>query len=78
MNIAIWDKGRNAERTIHRSKAVGEPPFMLAISVLSALTHAVSGATGHRVFPKLNAPATPERILMAVDAAREEAEHLTA
>ncbi|MAP94500.1 MAG: xanthine dehydrogenase molybdopterin binding subunit [Ponticaulis sp.] len=73
MNIKIWDKGRNVERTIHRSKAVGEPPFMLAISVFSALTHAVSGATGHTVFPKLHAPATPERILMAVDAARAEA-----
>lgn len=76
MNIRIWDKGRNHERTIHRSKAVGEPPFMLAISVFSALTHAVSGATGHRVFPQLDAPATPERILMAVDAARAEAETL--
>jgi xanthine dehydrogenase large subunit len=43
---------------------------MLAISVFSALTHAVSGAAEHKVFPKLDAPATPERILMAVDAAR--------
>ena len=77
MNIKIWEKGRNAERTIHRSKAVGEPPFMLAISVFSALTHAVSGATGHKVFPKLDAPATPERILMAVDAARADAEKLS-
>ncbi|MEM5517691.1 xanthine dehydrogenase molybdopterin binding subunit [Henriciella sp. AS95] len=73
MNIKIWDKGRNEERTIHRSKAVGEPPFMLAISVLSALTHAVSGATGHKVWPRLDAPATPERILMAVEAACAEA-----
>lgn len=73
MNIDIWEKGRNSERTIHRSKAVGEPPFMLAISVFSALTHAVSGSTGHTVFPQLDAPATPERILMAVDAAREKA-----
>lgn len=71
-NIGLWDAGENREPTIHRSKAVGEPPFMLAISVLSALTHAVSGATGHRVFPRLDAPATPERILMAVEAAREQ------
>lgn len=76
MNIEIWDKGRNAERTIHRSKAVGEPPFMLAISVFSALTHAVSGATGHKVFPALDAPATPERLLLAVEAAREQAKAL--
>ncbi|MEM9939322.1 MAG: xanthine dehydrogenase molybdopterin binding subunit [Pseudomonadota bacterium] len=72
-NIEIWDKGRNQEHTIHHSKAVGEPPFMLAISVFSALTHAVSGAASHKVFPKLDAPATPERILMAVETARGEA-----
>ena len=69
-NVEIWDKGRNQEHTIHHSKAVGEPPFMLAISVFSALTHAVSGAAHHKVFPELDAPATPERILLAVDAAR--------
>ncbi|MEM9178424.1 MAG: xanthine dehydrogenase molybdopterin binding subunit [Pseudomonadota bacterium] len=69
-NVEIWDKGRNQEHTIHHSKAVGEPPFMLAISVFSALTHAVSGAARHEVFPDLDAPATPERILMAVEAAR--------
>ena len=70
-NVEIWDKGCNPEHTIHHSKAVGEPPFMLAISVFSALTHAVSGAAEHKVFPALDAPATPERILMAVDAARD-------
>ncbi|MEM7637510.1 MAG: xanthine dehydrogenase molybdopterin binding subunit [Pseudomonadota bacterium] len=69
-NVEIWDQGRNQEHTIHHSKAVGEPPFMLAISVFSALTHAVSGAARHKVFPDLDAPATPERILMAVEAAR--------
>lgn len=72
LNIRLWEGGENRQPTIHRSKAVGEPPLMLAISVLSALTHAVSGAAGHRVFPRLDAPATPERILMAVEAAREE------
>ena len=70
-NVEIWDKGHNQEHTIHHSIAVGEPPFMLAISVFSALTHAVSGAAEHKVFPDLDAPATPERILMAVEAARE-------
>ncbi|MEL6727142.1 MAG: xanthine dehydrogenase molybdopterin binding subunit [Pseudomonadota bacterium] len=70
-NVDIWENGHNRERTIHHSKAVGEPPFMLAISVFSALTHAVSGAAEHKVFPTLDAPATPERILMAVEAARE-------
>jgi len=64
-NIHLWNAGHNREPTIHRSKAVGEPPFMLALSVLSALTHAVSSVTG-RSTPVLDAPATPERILRAL------------
>ncbi|MEM6850367.1 MAG: xanthine dehydrogenase molybdopterin binding subunit [Pseudomonadota bacterium] len=67
-NIKIWEKGENREPTIHRSKAVGEPPFMLAISVFSALTEAVASVSGGRAFPALDAPATPERVLTAVDA----------
>jgi xanthine dehydrogenase large subunit len=67
MDIRLWTPGRNAEPTIHRSKAVGEPPFMLAISVFSALTHAVSAAVPGRGLADLDAPATPERILAAID-----------
>ena len=70
MEIAIWERGRNAEPTIHRSKAVGEPPLMLAISVFSALTQAVAAAAPGRGLPKLDAPATPERILAAIDELR--------
>ncbi|MDB5458290.1 MAG: aldehyde oxidase [Caulobacteraceae bacterium] len=66
-NVALWRGGRNAEPTIHRSKAVGEPPLMLAISVLSALGHAVAATAGARLPPRLDAPATPERILAAID-----------
>lgn len=62
-NVALWD-GRNVEDTIYRSKAVGEPPFMHGISALMALSNAVS-ACGDS-YPSLDAPATPERILMAV------------
>jgi xanthine dehydrogenase large subunit len=69
-NIAIWDKGRNVEDTIYRSKAVGEPPLMLAISAFNALTDAVYAASGYRYFPALDAPATPERILTAIEDAR--------
>ena len=65
--IAIWDKGRNREETIFRSKAVGEPPLMLAISVFSALWDAVASVGEHRLAPDLDAPATPERVLMAVE-----------
>jgi xanthine dehydrogenase large subunit len=70
MEIAIWERGRNCEPTIHRSKAVGEPPLMLAISVFSALTQAVGAAAPGKGLPKLDAPATPERILAAIDELR--------
>jgi xanthine dehydrogenase large subunit len=72
-NIAIWQPGENRENTIHRSKAVGEPPLMLAISVFSALTDAVASVGGHRVMPNLDAPATPERILAACNDVRKRA-----
>jgi xanthine dehydrogenase large subunit len=70
MEIAIWERGENAEPTIHRSKAVGEPPLMLAISVFSALTQAVAAAAPGQGLPKLDAPATPERLLAAIDELR--------
>jgi xanthine dehydrogenase large subunit len=70
MEIAIWEGGRNAEPTIHRSKAVGEPPLMLAISVFSALTQAIAAAAPGKGLPKLDAPATPERLLAAIDELR--------
>ena len=73
-NLALWRLGENREMTIHRSKAVGEPPLMLAISVFSALTDAVASVAGHRVLPNLDAPATPERILAAMDDVRRRAE----
>ncbi|MCX8475749.1 MAG: xanthine dehydrogenase molybdopterin binding subunit [Sphingomonas sp.] len=65
MDITLWD-GANAEATIHRSKAVGEPPLMLAISVFSALTQAVAAAAPGKGLPFLDAPATPERVLTAI------------
>jgi len=62
-NVQIWDKGRNREKTIHRSKAVGEPPLMLAISVHSAINLAIASKLGGQHLPSLNTPATPEAIL---------------
>ncbi|MGH6909278.1 MAG: xanthine dehydrogenase molybdopterin binding subunit [Phenylobacterium sp.] len=69
-NMRLWERGENTVATIHRAKAVGEPPLMLAISVFSALTDAVASVGGHKVLPKLDAPATPERILLAVEDVR--------
>jgi len=65
LRIDLWD-GENVEPTINRSKAVGEPPFMLAISVFSALNRAIAAARGTPGIPALNAPATPEAILKAL------------
>jgi len=64
-NVALWD-GENPEETIHKSKAVGEPPFMHGISVLMALSDAVAACGDGTLYPDLNAPATAERILTAV------------
>ena len=66
MNIGLWSGGENREPTVHRSKAVGEPPLMLAISVHQALSDAVSSISGYRFVPELNAPATPEALLHAI------------
>jgi xanthine dehydrogenase large subunit len=71
--VALWAPGENREPTIHRSKAVGEPPLMLAISVFSALTDAVAAVADHQVMPDLDAPATAERILAAVEDVRRRA-----
>ena len=59
-------KNRNVEDSIHRSKAVGEPPLLLPFSVFFAIRDAVSAVGDHKVNPPLNAPATSEAILDAV------------
>ncbi len=71
-NVRLFGR-RNEADTIHRSKAVGEPPLLLAFSVFFAIRDAVSAVGGHRVDPPLRAPATSEAILDAVEAVREQA-----
>ncbi|MEL7211826.1 MAG: xanthine dehydrogenase molybdopterin binding subunit [Pseudomonadota bacterium] len=66
-NVDLADWSENRENTIKRSKAVGEPPFMLGISVFEALSMAVASVDDYRTCPRLDAPATPERVLMAVE-----------
>ncbi|MEM9582755.1 MAG: xanthine dehydrogenase molybdopterin binding subunit [Pseudomonadota bacterium] len=66
-NVSLW-QGENAAQTIYRSKAVGEPPLMLGISALMALSDAIASCgTG---YPALDAPATAERVQRAVKALR--------
>ncbi len=73
MNTELYARGRNVEATIHRSKAVGEPPFMLANSVFLALRDAVASVGEGKCSPQLNAPATPEEVLKAVQAVQSKA-----
>jgi xanthine dehydrogenase large subunit len=69
-NVALADWSENREMTIRRSKAVGEPPIILAISVVEALSMAVASVADYRVCPRLDTPVTPERVLMAVEGLR--------
>lgn len=69
-NVALTDWSEAYEPTIHRSKAVGEPPLPLGMSVLHALSDAVASVADHRICPRLDAPATPERVLMAIERLR--------
>ena len=71
-NTRLFD-GANRHDSIHRSKAVGEPPLLLPFSVFFAIRDAISAAGGHRVDPPLQAPATPEAILRAVTAVQQAA-----
>jgi xanthine dehydrogenase large subunit len=70
-NVDLLEGVANREATIFRSKAVGEPPLMLAISVLHALSDAIASTADYRFCPQLDAPATPERILFAIERLEE-------
>lgn len=73
-NVTLFDRP-NAEDSIYHSKAVGEPPFMLAISVWCAIKDAIASVADYRVDPDLPAPATPEKVLMAINALRGDTHH---
>ncbi len=65
--VKLVEKRKNPEDTVFHSKAVGEPPFMLGISVWCALKDAVASVSDYRKYPHIDAPATPERVLWAVE-----------
>ncbi|ALD64985.1 xanthine dehydrogenase [Arthrobacter sp. LS16] len=69
-NVEFLDDAHE-DGVVYGSKAVGEPPLMLAFSVREALRQAVAafGPAGHRV--KLASPATPEAVFWAVQEARD-------
>jgi len=64
MRIAIWARGENRELTVRRSKAVGEPPLMLAVAAHQAIGDAIASVRPD--YHALDAPATPERVLAAL------------
>ncbi|MBR8500718.1 xanthine dehydrogenase molybdopterin binding subunit, partial [Burkholderia cenocepacia] len=68
-NVRLF-QNRNVEDSIHRSKAVGEPPLLLPFSVFFAVRDAVAAVGDYRVNPPLDAPATGESILRAIGAVR--------
>jgi xanthine dehydrogenase large subunit len=68
--VRMLENSPNQEDTIYRSKAVGEPPLMLAISTFLAIRDAVAGVSG--LLPDLVAPATPEAVLRCVEAIGED------
>jgi xanthine dehydrogenase large subunit len=72
--VHILEDAPNRVPTIYRSKAVGEPPLMLAIAVWLAIRDAVARVGGYRHLPDLDAPATPEAILAALDDIHQRAE----
>jgi xanthine dehydrogenase large subunit len=72
-NVALLENARNREETIFRSKAVGEPPLMLAISVLHALSDAIASVADYKLCPRLDPPATPEKVLFAIERLKQRA-----
>lgn len=72
-NVELLEGHPNSMASLYRSKAVGEPPFMLGICVWSALRDALSSLTDYQQSPHLDTPATPERVMLAANAIREKA-----
>jgi xanthine dehydrogenase large subunit len=70
-NVKMLENAPSREVTIFRSKAVGEPPLLLATAVWTALKDAIAAAAGGKSAVRLDAPATPERVLMAIESVRQ-------
>ena len=66
-NVRLLENTENREDTIFKSKAVGEPPLMLAISVLHALSDAIASTADYKLCPRLDPPATPEAVLTTIE-----------
>jgi xanthine dehydrogenase large subunit len=65
-NVKMLENAPSREATIFRSKAIGEPPLLLATAVWTALKDAIAAVADHKIAVRLDAPATPERVLAAI------------
>tara|TARA_Y100000590_G_scaffold446412_1_gene580099 strand:+ start:632 stop:2935 length:2304 start_codon:yes stop_codon:yes gene_type:complete len=66
-NVEIYKYGKNIENVINKSKTTGEPPLMNAMSVFFAIKDAIASVGNYKIRPIINAPATPEKILMSIN-----------
>ena len=66
-NVEIFKKGFNVENVVNKQKTTGEPPLMLAMSVFFAIKDAIASISNYKKTPELDAPATPEKILMSIN-----------
>ena len=73
LRVQLVENRKNPEDTVFHSKAVGEPPFMLGIAAWCAIKDAVASLADYRVQPKIDAPATPERVLWGCEQMRQAA-----
>ena len=75
-NVEIYKEGINKENVVNKAKTTGEPPLMLAMSVFYAIKDAIASIGNYQIAPELNAPATPERILMSVNKIKQKLKNL--
>ena len=66
-NVEIFKQGKNKENVVNKAKTTGEPPLMLAMSVFYAIKDAIASVGKYKKIPILDAPATPEKILMSLN-----------
>ena len=69
-NVKIF-KNTNRENVVNKSKTTGEPPLMLGMSVFFAIKDAIASVGNYKIIPIINAPATPEAILLSIKNLKE-------
>ncbi len=70
--MELYKKGKNKANSINAAKTLGEPPFVLGSNILFAVKDAVHACSNYTVIPKLDLPATPEKVLIAIEKVRKQ------